>query len=739
MSVVVQDLWEHLPEVSLVTCGPEGVRWTEAIERSAVWSVPAALWADQNAIPLRWVDGALWWAVADPASWAVMQARVLSDTVRWCRTTLFDVKMAQWLLPLGEDNESRRFGAIAARRFGLSEAARAEVVARQRTSGGRFGEICLALGILTPWQVAEVLSEQTGLPLVNLLEPPEPLPASGALDAAWGLMTAEEWRALGMVPIRAAADELVVATADPFDLIGRVRLAARTRQEIRVVITGARDLEAVWAARYGREELTASVRQLADQQPENSARRTVTPRQRLLLIGVGLLFLACAAWHTVDTLAVVSSVLTLGYAILVAHRLWIIDRGTAQASVLQVTEEDLKGLDDSQLPVYTILIPVRDEAAVLPGLMAALRQLDYPPEKLDVKLLIDADDRATWEAARSLRVPGFVELVSVPVSEPRTKPRVCNFGLQRARGALVTIYDAEDLPEPTQLKKAWLAFQRAPARLACVQAKLSYFNAEQNLLTRWFTAEYGAWFDLLLPALHQARLPIPLGGTSNHFRTSVLRELGAWDPYNVTEDADLGMRLYKAGYQTAVLESITYEEANAEFVNWVRQRSRWIKGYLQTWLVHMRAPRRLWRQLGPRGFFGFQLAILGTPLMFLLNPVYWLLTSLWFASNWGVIPQLFPPGIYYLGMLNLLAGNFVFTYLNAVGAAKRGQWTLIPSALLTPLYWSMMSLASWKALLQLATRPSHWEKTRHGLADWTAALTSWQGGSPRTATKKESA
>jgi cellulose synthase/poly-beta-1,6-N-acetylglucosamine synthase-like glycosyltransferase len=518
-------------------------------------------------------------------------------------------------------------------------------------------------------------------------------------------MSEEDWRRYGMIPVNATNDTIVVAVEDPFNHEGRLHLSACTDKPVRSIITGRRDIERTLAERYEEQNLIQSRDDLKARHPDDSAHQTITRPQVIALAAVAFLILVFMIWHPVTTLAVLSSLLIAAYAALVAYRLWIIRDGTRVPSGISADQADIEALDDTSLPIYTILIPARDEARVLSVLTQSLIRLDYPKDRLDVKLILEADDESTIEAARRAHLPSIIDLVIVPAGEPRTKPKACNFALQRARGEFITIFDAEDAPEPTQLKKAVLAFQNGDPSMVCVQAKLSYFNASQNLLTRWFTAEYAAWFDLFLPALHAAHLPIPLGGTSNHFRTAMLRKLGAWDPFNVTEDADLGVRIFKAGYTTSVIDSVTYEEANSDFVNWIRQRSRWIKGYLQTWLVHMRHPLQLYRQLGGWGFWGFQMSILGTPLMFLLNPLYWFLTSLWFMTHWNIIPNLFPPGIYYLGMMNLLVGNFTFMYLNAIGAAKRGSWELIPYTLMIPIYWSMMSLASWKALL--SSLPGH--------------------------------
>ncbi len=246
---------------------------------------------------------------------------------------------------------------------------------------------------------------------------------------------------------------------------------------------------------------------------------------------------------------------------------------------------------------------------MLPILVESIRRLDYPKVKLDVLILLEEDDEETVQAARAMNLPSHFRIIVVPNGNPKGKPKALNYGLLHARGEYVVIYDAEDTPDVQQLKHAVVIFNKTDESLCCIQGKLNYYNRDQNLLTQWFTIEYSMWFDLLLPGLNATDAPIPLGGTSNHFRVRQLQELGAWDPYNVTEDADLGVRLYKAGYSTAVMDSTTYEEANSQFFNWINQRSRWVKGYIQSYLVHMRHPIALWRALGPKAFLSFQLIV----------------------------------------------------------------------------------------------------------------------------------
>ena len=346
--------------------------------------------------------------------------------------------------------------------------------------------------------------------------------------------------------------------------------------------------------------------------------------------------------------------------------------------------------------------------------MRDLDALDYPRTRLDVKLLCEEDDLETVEAIRALSLPPHFHLVVVPDSLPKTKPKACNYGLQLATGTYCVIYDAEDRPDPDQLKKAVVAFRATTEDVVCIQAKLNHYNQDQNLLTSWFAGEYSMQFELVLPAMGDTDAPIPLGGTSNHFVTATLRDLGAWDPFNVTEDADLGVRLHREGFRTAMIDSTTLEEANSAVGNWVRQRSRWNKGYLQTWLVHMRHPVRLAQQTGLRGFLAFNLTM-GATLVLLLNPIFWALTALYAVTQWSAIEQVFPSPVYYVASLMLLVGNFAFVYLNVAGALQRGEFGLVRTALLSPLYWALMSYAAWKGFLQLFTNPFYWEKTEHGL------------------------
>jgi cellulose synthase/poly-beta-1,6-N-acetylglucosamine synthase-like glycosyltransferase len=342
--------------------------------------------------------------------------------------------------------------------------------------------------------------------------------------------------------------------------------------------------------------------------------------------------------------------------------------------------------------------------------------LHYPLGKLDIKIVLEAGDLATIEAARRLGLEGVFEIIIVPRSEPQTKPKACNFALRFARGEYLVVYDAEDRPEPDQLRKVVATFRRSPANTACLQCRLSYYNANENWLTRMFTLDYALWFDQMLPGLERLSMPIPLGGTSNHFRIDVLRELHAWDPFNVTEDADLGIRIGQKGYRVGVVDSTTFEEASCRLGQWLRQRSRWIKGYMQTLLVHMRRPLQFVRSAGLLGLLGFIFFIGGTVLAGLLNPLFWLFYVIWLAASAANLDVIFPHALLYLCLFNLLAGNGAFTYLIMLAPIRRGWLGLIPYSFSLFGYWVLISLAAYRALWQLLRNPFYWEKTEHGLS-----------------------
>jgi cellulose synthase/poly-beta-1,6-N-acetylglucosamine synthase-like glycosyltransferase len=601
----------------------------------------------------------------------------------------------------------------------LDEAEARQVEEVSARTGEPVSRVLVARGSAAEVDVAAALATRLGLPYDA-----DPKPTS----AAAALVSEEVFRRHRLLPLAIEDGTLAVATADPLDSEAPRVLESATGLPSRFVVAPESSvdtgLERLLSARHGE----AATEGLARSQPQHSAHYVLSRGQKVVLAAGGLACVVALALEPISTLVVLAAITILFQIAFGAYKLFLIYWGERRPAELRITDEAIERLEadiatrgpgstlERLFPTFTILVPLYREAEVLPHLVDAIAALDYPSTKLDVKLLLEADDDETLAAARALRLRPPFRLVVVPDSEPRTKPKACNYGLMLARGDIAVIYDAEDRPEPDQLKKAAIAFRYVGPEVVCIQARLNYWNRNQNLLTAFFTAEYSHHFDMILPGLHATGAPIPLGGTSNHFRIGVLRELGAWDPFNVAEDADLGIRLARAGLQTAMMESTTYEEANSRVHNWIRQRSRWVKGYIQTWLVHMRHPVRLWRELGPRNWLSFQLIVGGTPLTLLLSPLYWILTVLWILTEASVIRKIFPGFVYFVGSFNLIVGNFVFVYLNVAGVVRRGYDNLVKIAFLSPFYWLLMSIAAWKGLVDLVRRPSHWEKTEHGLA-----------------------
>ncbi|MEP2716873.1 glycosyltransferase, partial [Pseudophaeobacter sp.] len=281
-------------------------------------------------------------------------------------------------------------------------------------------------------------------------------------------------------------------------------------------------------------------------------------------------------------------------------------------------------------PMISVLVPLYKEAAISTALLKRLKRLDYPRNRLQVLLVLEEGDGVTRQALLKTRLPPWIEAIEVPAwGELRTKPRAMNYALNFCRGEIVGVWDAEDAPQPDQLQKVATAFATAPAQVACFQGVLDYYNPRANVISRLFTLEYASWFRIVLQGIARLGLVVPLGGTTMFVRRSVLDQLGGWDSHNVTEDADLGVRLYRAGFRTQMLPSATYEEASCHLAAWIRQRSRWIKGFMATYLVHMRQPLRLARDIGLPRFLGFQAFFLGTIGQFLLAPFLW--------TYWAVI------------------------------------------------------------------------------------------------------
>lgn len=477
----------------------------------------------------------------------------------------------------------------------------------------------------------------------------------------------------------------------------------------RLVIAAPRDFESCVIDMCGREMADAASHGLAEKRPDLCARDGFGDLQKT--VSAVVLAIVAGGLAGLDSIWMLFF-LILGFLMFLAVvlRLSAVIRSFFWTASTQ-------GIEDASTPSYSILVALYHEAHMVPQLIAALRAIDYPAAKCEFIFLLEKDDGATHAALEAAGLSAQFRTLVVPSGWPRTKPRALNFGLSVARGELIVIYDAEDRPEPDQLRKAARIFSAESADLACLQASLVIDNCAQSWLSRLFALDYAGQFDVVLRGFSRMGLPFPLGGTSNHFRAKALRDIGGWDAWNVTEDADLGLRLARFGYRTRMLDSATFEEAPAYFGAWFPQRRRWMKGWMQTLLTHTRHPLRLFRELGPlQGAHVLALLLSHTfgPLVGIWFTVY-VLHDAWMGDllDWQenllqMAAPFFWASLASIGLLSIVIPTFI-------GAARRRLWLCLPWLILRPFHWLCLSAAALSAIYELCRRPFHWAKTPHGI------------------------
>jgi glycosyltransferase XagB len=506
-----------------------------------------------------------------------------------------------------------------------------------------------------------------------------------------------------VLPLRRMGPALMVALADPADVQHLPQLTGHEGPFISRLCPAGR-IEQTVLAQEGR----AMAHHAETRVPlAESCRNWGTTRQAailgvlLCLLGMGLLFAPAAVAVLFTLWAVITLIATtlLKCATLFA---------ASHAPALQDPAPRI-----IHLPTVSVIVALYAEAQIVPRLVRHLGQLDYPKDKLDVVLAVEIHDHITRTALAQTGLPPWMRVIIVPRGALKTKPRALNYALGHCRGSIIGIYDAEDRPAPDQITRVVERFYQRGPQVACLQGILDYFNPHTNWMARCFTVEYAGWFRVVLPGLQRLGLPIPLGGTTLFFRRAALEELGAWDAHNVTEDADLGIRLVRHGYRTELIDTVTMEEANCRALPWIKQRSRWIKGYMMTYAVHMRDPRLLLQQLGWWRFAGFQVLLLGSLSQAVLVPVLW---SFWFAAfglahpvadampvwaMWGLI------AVFLLAETATLA-------MGLIGLSRTqhrvSRWW-VPTL---HLYYPLAALASYKAMWEMVTKPFYWDKTSHG-------------------------
>jgi glycosyltransferase XagB len=584
----------------------------------------------------------------------------------------------------------------------------------QEQKGGRLGWILATLGYINRLELFEGLARYCELPFETNLSYINRNIDKGLIP----ILSHEEITDYQTIPFQIKGKTLFVLTADPnnHNTVGFLSHRFEVDDVQQIVIT---DLDLMKISQELNRDtlLDNAIHGLLYLNPSKSANKVVSVPQ--LIFGIALIA-GIAIWLSLNAgsfLVAILLFMQIFFVIPVLFKFTISLHGFVKYRHQPNINSPVR-CNEVDLPVYTILVAVYKEAAVIGKLIQSLKKLDYPEDKLDIILLMEEDDKETFEAAKIEKPPVNWRFLILPNSIPKTKPKALNYGLRFAKGEYLTIYDAEDIPEPDQLKKAVAAFRNSgDDNYICFQARLNYFNKDENFLTKMFTLEYSGWFDCLLPGLDRAKLPIPLGGTSNHFDIMKLKQIGAWDPFNVTEDADLGIRASTEGYKVGVIDSTTYEEANSNLKNWIRQRSRWVKGYIQTMLVHSRNPIKTIKAMGLLRWLSYILLIGGTPASFLLCPIMWLL----FAGSLflPIFKNLYiPTPLLYLTWFNLVISNSLVILISVMGLIAKKHYDLIPFTLLCPLYWLLQSVGAYKGTWQLLTKPFYWEKTTHGITKY---------------------
>lgn len=368
----------------------------------------------------------------------------------------------------------------------------------------------------------------------------------------------------------------------------------------------------------------------------------------------------------------------------------------------------------SEFPVISVMVPLFQEAGIVDRLISRLSGLEYPADRLEICLVTEGDDTETRRILARRNLPDWMRVVTVPPGQLRTKPKALNYALDFCSGEIIGIWDAEDHPERSQLQRVAEEFASCDQKTVCLQGALDYYNPTQNWLTRCFTIEYGAWWRVILPGLARMGFILPLGGTTLFFRRTALEALGRWDAHNVTEDADLGIRLARHGFQTKLIPTTTREEATSRMWPWVRQRSRWIKGFMMTWTTHMRFPGLLVQQVGVWRFIGLQLLFFGSLSQVLLAPVLWSLWAIPFGLSHPVTEVL--PFNWVVALAGVMLTSEMITLgTGIIGAKRAGQSGLWPWGPSLHVYYPLATVAAYKALWELVSKPFYWDKTHHGL------------------------
>ena len=592
-----------------------------------------------------------------------------------------------------------------ARLSGLGVPARYIEDARHRAylNGSSLVEELIASGVLDERAYYRRLAKDLNLEFIEHIDPQSLIvPEDSKRQAVRAVRMIRCLGAKGLTYTLAAPSQKQLAVASQA-LRHTPGLAASIR------LTTPSEFERAFTARLSEGDVRHAVNALALEHPDFSAKKVLTPWQGFMC-GVAITLLPILAWFCfVPFMFAAHLLITLIFAACVLLRL-------SAAQYAKPLEDHPIAAPQGPYPIYSVLVALHKEAGIVPQLCACLNKLNWPASRLEVLFICEESDLPTIEALKTAPQSAAFRTVTVPDFGPQTKPRALTYALPMTSGEFVVVYDAEDRPHPDQLMEAYSRFQREPMRMACLQAPLVITNKAQNMLTRMFAFEYLALFSGMLPFLAANQRILPLGGTSNHFRRSVLMEAGKWDPYNVTEDADLGTRLFRLGYRVGMLSKPTLEDAPPSLYQWLPQRTRWFKGWMQTWLLHMRKPSAFLVQAGFKNFLTFQVLTFGMVLSAMVYPMMLIemavqIVSIARNSAYGL--SHYGLAIFAVDFANIILGHMSFVLLGSRASSNWRALTGLRVLATLPFYWTLLSLAAWRAVWQLARKPHHWEKTAH--------------------------
>ena len=576
----------------------------------------------------------------------------------------------------------------------------------QRHMDAPIGEILIAEGLASRARILQALAQQRSLQLVDLDADPPEAALAGNLPASLCLKHQ-------VVPWMALGNTLLVATSRPdtFDAFRACMGADGVR--MLPVVCDSLQIKQQLNTLYGPE----LAQKAATRVPAADSCRAweINPDRRKVwaaaVIACVLLALTAAPMWTLTIAMLWAFVTLIMSTTLKAAAFWSQMRARGARLALPPPQDAA-----FRLPRVSVLVPLLKEKEIASALIKRLTRLTYPKSLLEVVLVLEAGDTITRDTLARTALPDWISVIEVPAANRlTTKPRALNYALDFCKVTIIGVWDAEDAPEPDQIERVVTRFHHAPANVACLQGFLDYYNSTTNWISRCFTIEYATWWRMLLPGVARLGLVIPLGGTTLFFRRNILEDLSGWDAHNVTEDADLGVRLARRGYVTELISTTTYEEANCRAWPWVKQRSRWLKGFLITWCVHMRDPGALLRDLGWKRFLGVQTLLLATFSQFAFAPLLW---SFW-LTLFGVthpVELTLGSGVLWTMVGMFLLAEVINLSISMVAVSGPKHRHLLGWVLTTPLYFPMGALAAYKALKEFVVSPFYWDKTQHGFA-----------------------